>query len=119
MEKVKYLIIKFMNNKESLIDILVRLGSKGSDLLREIIYKAQGEVFVSDQDTREKIMRRLDISKPTYLKRLKILEDEGLIKIYGSIKGIYSIDTFYADVITELERKYVKTIRYKKKEGKL
>lgn len=93
--KVKFLMLKFMDNNFNLIDTLVSLNKKEYAFFKQIATNLHENMFLAGE-LRIKICRKLNISSGTYWRRIDRMVE--LDFIFKSSRGVYRINSNWVKV---------------------
>jgi len=103
--KVKYIIMKMVNDKIVTLRDVAEMGVKNVDFFELILAYAEGQIFLAGV-LKDKICNKLKISERTYWKRVNYIENKKIIKKVG--KGVYKLNTSWVRVFdVDPKKKYL------------
>jgi len=91
---------KFDGMRNKGLEIVANMGMSGYAVFEFIISNTDGDKYFAG-DHLYKALETMGISESTYWRKLKKLEDTGLIQKYG--RGRYIINPKYADMFTKVD----------------
>ena len=95
--KVKWISIKNMGSNFGVLEKIANIEPRNWSFFKELVNNAQENLYLS-ASKKDKVMKNLKISEPTYFKRLKWAEENNIL--VKEMKGVYRFQENWIKLVT-------------------